>query len=400
MLRLVCRCLVAGTFLLPAAPYLASQNQDLASAAAQFAATITARSMPGAVSVAMNNRSSLKDEDVSALRAELLHQLQARGWRARRAEEGGAAIDVTLSENFREYVWTAEIIAAESHAVAIFEMPKPKQQISVANERVTLSRTLLLSSEDVLLDVALLEDKIAEGAHILALTPTSIQLYRLQSAQWHLVQTQPLGRESKASRDLRGRILVRQASLLDAYLPGLHCTGVVTQTVSFSCSQSDDPWPLGGDLGLLAFYATNRNYFNGVMSGANAQNRNVDPFYSAALLSDRVIYSGVDGHIRAVSASQTSSALPARWGDSMTAIQSNCLPDLVLASAVADFRRADSITAFEVSNSEFSPVSQPMLFSGPVLNVTSSADRQQATTVVESSIGGYEAYLLTARCAF
>jgi hypothetical protein len=175
---------------------------------------------------------------------------------------------------------------------------------------------------------------------------------------------------------------------------------VVTQTVSFSCSQSDDPWPLGGDLGLLAFYATNRNYFNGVMSGANAQNRNVDPFYSAALLSDRVIYSGVDGHIRAVSASQTSSALPARWGDSMTAIQSNCLPDLVLASAVADFRRADSITAFEVSNSEFSPVSQPMLFSGPVLNVTSSADRQQATTVVESSIGGYEAYLLTARCAF
>lgn len=391
---------MAGIFLLPAAPYLASQNQDLTSAAAQFAANITERSVPGVVSVTINNRSSLKDEDVSALRTELLRQLQGRGWRARRADEGGAAINVTLSESFRDYVWTAEIIAAESRAMAIFEMPKPKQQINIANERVTLSRTLLLSSEDVLLDVALLEGKIAEGAHMLALTPTSIQVYRMQSAQWRLLQTQPLGRASKASQDLRGRILVQQASMLDAYLPGLHCSGVVTQTISFNCSQSDDPWPIGGDHGLLAFYATNRNYFNGVMSGANAQNRNVEPFYSAALLTDRVIYSGVDGQIRVVSASQSPSILPARWGSSMTAVQSNCLPDLVLASAVGDFRRADSITAFEVSNSDFSAISQPMLFSGPVLNVTSSPDRQEATAVVESSFGGYEAYLLTARCAF
>jgi hypothetical protein len=391
---------MAGSFLLPAAPYLASQNQDLTSAAAQFAANITERSLPGAVSVTINNRSSLKDEDVSALRAEFLRQLQARGWRARRADEGGAALNVILSESFRDYVWTAEIIAAESRAVAIFEMPKPKQQISIANERVTLSRTLLLSSEDVLLDVALLEGRVAEGTHMLALTSTSIQFYRMQSAQWRLLQSQPLGRVSKTSRDLRGRLLVQQASMLDAYLPGLHCSGVVTQTVSFNCSQSDDPWPIGGDRGMLAFYATNRNYFNGVISGTNAQNRNAEAFYSAALLSDRVIYSSVDGQIRAVSASQSPSMLPARWGNSITAVQSNCLPDLVLASAVGDFRHADSITAFEVSNSEFSAVSQSMLFSGPVLNVTSSPDRQEATAVVESSFGGYEAYLLTARCAF
>ncbi|HEX4663029.1 MAG TPA: hypothetical protein VH196_01480 [Terriglobales bacterium] len=400
MLRLVWRWLVGGIFLLPAAPFLVCQNLDLASAAAQFAANITQHSLPGAVSVTINNRSSLKDEDVPTLRAELLRQLQARGWRARRADEGGAAINVTLSESFRDYVWTAEIIAGESRAVAVFEMPKPRQQVSIANERVTLSRTLLISSEDVLLDVALLEGKIGEGAHMLALTPTSIQLYRMQSAQWHLLQTQPLGRASKASHDLRGRILVQQASMLDAYLPGLHCSGVVTQTVSFNCAQSDDPWPIGGDRALLAFYATNRNYFNGVMSGANAQNRNVEPFYSAALLSDRVIYSGVDGQIRAVSTSQSPSILPARWGNSMTAVQSNCLPDLVLASAVGDFRHADSITAFDVSNSQFSAVSQPMLFSGPVLSMTTSPDRQQTTAVVESSFGGYEAYLLTARCAF
>jgi len=330
----------------------------------------------------------------------LLRQLQARGWRAKRSQEGGALINITLSENFRDYVWTAEIIAAESRAVAIFDMPKPKQQVSIANERVTLSRTLLLSSEDVLLDVALLEGKLADGAHMLALTPTSIQLYRLQSAQWRIVQSQSLGRESRASRDLRGRILVQQASMLDVYLPGLHCTGVVTQTVSFNCSQSDDPWPVGADRGLLAFYATNRNFFNGVMSGINSQNRNVAPFYSAALLSDRVIYSGVDGQIRAVSASQSPAVLPARWGNSMTSVQSNCLPDLVLFSGVGDFRHADSITAFEVSNSEFSAVSQAMLFSGPVLNMTSSPDRQYVIAVVESSFGGYEAYLLTARCAF
>ena len=188
--------------------------------------------------------------------------------------------------------------------------------------------------------------------------------------------------------------------MLDAYLPGLHCSGVVTQTVSFNCSQSDDPWPIGGDRGLLAFYATNRNYFNGVVSGASAQNRNVEPFYSAALLTDRVIYSGLDGQIRALSSAQSPSILPASWGNSMTSIQSNCLPDLVLATAVGDFTHSDSITAFEVSSSEFNAVSQPMMFSGPVLSMTTSPDRQQTTAVVESSFGGYEAYLLTARCAF
>jgi hypothetical protein len=400
MLKQVCRWIVVGIFILPAAPYLASQSQDLATAAAQLAANITQRSMPGAVTVTLNNRSALRDEDVSVVRAELLRQLQARGWRARRADEGGTSITVSLAENFRDYVWTAEIVAGDSRAIAIFEMPKPKQQVSIANERVTLSRTLLLSSDDVLLDVAMLEGKIVDGAHIVALTPTSIQLYRFQSSQWHRVQNQPLGREPRSSRDLRGRLLVLQASMLDAYLPGLHCTGVVTQTVSFSCSQSDDPWPLGVDRGLLAFYATNRNYFNGVMSGANAQNRNVEPFYSAAVLGDRVVYSGVDGKVRTVSAAQSPSLWSAKWGTSMASVQSNCLPDLVLASAVGDFQHADSITAFEVSNSEFSAVSQPMLFSGPVLNMTSSPDRQQATAVVESSFGGYEAYLLTARCAF
>src|SRR5437868_1082753 len=255
MLRLVCRWLVVGISLLFAAPYLASQ--DLRSAAAQLAAKISERSTPAAVSVTIANRSSLSNDAVSTLRTELLRQLQSRGWRAKRTEEGGASINVTLSENFRGYVWTAEIFEAESRRIAIFEMPKPQQQVDVTSDRVALSRTLLISSADTLLDVTLLEGKIAEGTHLLTLTPAAIQLYQLQSSQWRLTQAQPLGREPRSSRDLRGRIFAQQASIFDAYLPGMHCTGVVTQTLSLSCRDSDDPWPLSEDRRLLAFYAAN-----------------------------------------------------------------------------------------------------------------------------------------------
>ena len=397
MLRLVCRWLVVGISLLSAAPYLASQ--DLRSAAAQLAAKISERSTPAAVSVTIANRSSLSNDAVSTLRTELLRQLQSRGWRAKRTEEGGASINVTLSENFRGYVWTAEIFEAESRRIAIFEMPKPQQQVDVTSDRVALSRTLLISSADTLLDVTLLEGKIAEGTHLLTLTPAAIQLYQLQSSQWRLTQAQPLGREPRSSRDLRGRIFAQQASIFDAYLPGMHCTGVVTQTLSLSCRDSDDPWPLSEDRRLLAFYAANRNYFNGIMSGPNAQNGNGEPFYAAAVLSDRIVYSGVDGQARMVLPGQNLPVPAPKWGSNVTVVQSTCVPDLVLASAPGDFNQNDSVTAFSVSNSEFRAVSLPISFSGPVLNLNTSANAQQTVAVIESPSGRYEAYLLTARCS-
>lgn len=396
MLKLLCRWLLAGLLVLLELPHVMAQ--DLPSAAAQLAAKISGRATPGAVSLSITNRSSFNSDAIPTLRTELLRELQGRGWRAKGAEGGGTTINLTLSENFRNYVWTAEILEGDSRKIAILELPRPKSPTNVAGEPVVLARTLLISSEEPLLDVALIEGRIGEGTHLLALTPAAVQLYQMQSSQWRLSQTVPLSPVARGSRDLRGRIVVQQGSIFDAYLPATHCNGVITQTLSFTCRASDDPWPLSDDRRLLAFYAASRNFFNGILSGAGTQNGNTEPFYSAAVLADRAIYSGLDGQLRLSATGQGSSVLAPKFGSSLTAVQNACLPDLVLASASGDFNQPDSIAAYAGSSSELRAASQPVSFSGAVMNLNATADRQQAVAVIASPSGSYEAYLLSPRC--
>ena len=375
-------------------------SQDIPSAAAQLASLITERSTPGAVSIAITNRSSLSDDTVATLRSELLRQLQARSWRAKTSSEGGTTINITLAENFRNYVWTAEIFEGDVRKVAILEMPRPKLATENSSDPVVLARTLLISSDEPLLDVALIEGKVSEGAHLATLTPFSVQLYQMQSGQWHLTQTQTLGTSPAASRDLRGRLLIQQGSIIDAYLPALHCTGVIAQTLSITCRQSDDPWPIGEDRRLQGFYASTRNYFNGIVSGPSAPNGSVNPFYSAAVLSDRILYAGIDGRVRGQVNGQTTALSAARWGSNIAAVQSTCLREIVIASSSGDFTQSDTAIAYAVSNSELTAVAQPALFSGPVINLNPSPGGQQAVAVVSSLSGHYEAYLLTPRCNY
>ena len=395
MLKAFCRWLLVG-LVLPANLI----SQDIPSAAAQLASRITERSTPGAVSIAITNRSSLSDDAVTTLRAELLQQLQTRGWRAKSSSEGGTTINITLAESFRNYVWTAEIFEGEVRKVAILELPRPRLATESTSDPVVLARTLLISSDEPLLDVALVEGKVSEGAHLTALTRSSVALYQMQSGQWHLTQTQALGLSPGASRDLRGRLFIQQGSILDAYLPASHCTGVITQTLSITCRQSDDPWPVGEDRHLEAFYASTRNYFNGILSGQTAQNGTVTPFYSAAVLSDRVLYSGIDGRVRSQVNGQSAVLPAAKWGSNIAAVQSTCIRDIVIAGSQGDFTHSDAATAYAVSNSELTTIAQPAPFPGPVINLNPSPGGQQAVAVVSSLPGRYEAYLLTPRCNY
>jgi len=398
MLRLLCRWLPAAFFLL--FPFLHLAAQDVPAAAAQLAASISERSAPGAVSVNIVNRSSLSPDAVTTLRGELLRQLQAKGWRARTTEQGGTTINVVLSENYRSYVWTAEILEADARKVAVVELPRPKLQPHGSGDELMIARTLLISSPEPLLDVALLEGNVGEGTHLLALTPGALEMYQMRSSQWQLAQSQPLGLFPQPGRDLRGRIVVQQGSIIDAYLPGVHCSGVVTQSLSLTCRQSDDPWPLADKRGVLAFYASRRNYFTGVLSGSPNQNGNPEPFYSAAVLSDRVLFSGIDGRVREIAAGPIAPVATPKWGSSMAGLESACVHDLLLASAAGDYNQPDAIVAIAASNADFRPVSQAVAFSGPILALNTAAGREQAVAIVASSPGYYEAYLLTPRCGF
>ena len=389
---------LASIFLLSVVPCV--QSQDFTSLVSQFVAKIVSRVPSGSASLIARNRSSLSDSAVSAIRTELQRQLQARGWNLKKAnaEEDENSLIVTLGENVTGYVWTAQLTTDDSTQVVISELPRPKGQSPSTNSYVALARTLLIVSDAPLLDITLPEGKIAEGAHLLALTPSSVQAFQLQSSQWHSIQNQPLGFDAVSSRDLRGRIVPDQGSSFDAFLPGLHCTGVVAATLTLICRQSDDPWPLADDRRMLAFYAAHRNYFNGVITGTNGATENTLPFYSMAALTDRSIYADVDGHGRLAVAGRRPSPISERWGSNIAAMQSSCQGDVIVATSSDDFNTGDAATAFRVSGSDFVAASEPLSFSGPVVSLKSSIDHQQAFAVVASPSGRYEAYLLTARC--
>ncbi|MBV9075233.1 MAG: hypothetical protein JOZ10_16525 [Acidobacteria bacterium] len=372
--------------------------QDVSAAASEFAARIANRITPAAASLTIKNNSSLPVAAISLVESQLREQLRARGWRLDQAGESGNSIEVALSENLGHYVWTAQIGVGDKTEAVVFEVPHTHDDESPSRV-ISLSRTLLIGSDLPLLDIALLKGKTTEGAHLLALTPAAVQLYQFQSATWHLLQTQALTVLPVPNRDLRGRIVADQGSAFDAYLPGVHCTGIVTSGLSFSCRATDDPWPLSDDRHRLGFYVASRNFFNGVISIPGAQGENAGPFYSAAILNDRVLYSGIDGKVRMQLAGQHApQAISPQWGSSIAGIQSSCQTDLVLASASADFDSSDQVTAFRAGKSDFVPASEALSFSGPVLGMKASIDRQQAVAIVSSLSGRYEGYLLTARC--
>ncbi|PYY15929.1 MAG: hypothetical protein DMG60_16320 [Acidobacteria bacterium] len=395
MLKLICRWLLAlSVGLLAVSP---AASQDFVFATNQLSAQVSQVVAPTSVSVAIRNLSSLDDATVSSIQAGIVQALQSRGWRIGSPQASEVAIAITLGESFRNYVWTAEIAKAASREVRIVELAKPSAGRTQGDDPVTLSRYLLISSETPLLDITLPEGKIGEGAHLLALSSTATQLFQLQSTQWRLLQTQPLGQRPLPSRDARGRIAPGQIGSFDAYLPGVHCTGNATSTLTIGCRESDDPWPLTDDRQSLAFYAPSRNYFNGVLSSPKGQSGTVNAFFSAAVLSDRVVFANVDGHA-SMAQSGRSTPISERWGSAIAAIQSSCRTDLVLASGAGDFQQADSLAAYEMLNSQFRPVSEPMQFAGPLLSLKTAPDRQQAIAIAVTPSGRYEAYLLTARC--
>ena len=395
MLKLVCRWLLALNLGLVATLHAA--GQDFVFGANQLSAQISQAVVPSSAALSVINRSSLDDAAVSSIQTGILRALQSRGWRIGKPEASEVTMAITLGENYRDYVWTAEIVKASVRQVRIVELAKGSAGRPQVDNRITISHYLLISSEGPLLDVTLPEGKIGEGAHLLTLTSDAVQLFQFQSTQWRPVQMQPLRQKPLPSRDLRGRIVPGQVGSFDTYLPGVHCNGSASNALTIGCRASDDPWPLTDDRQSLAFYAPSRNYFNGVLSSANGQSGTVNAFFSAAVLSDRVVFANADGRVSIAQAGR-STPIAQRWGSAIAGIQSSCHTDLVLASRSGDFQQTDTLSAYELLNSEFSPVSEPTEFSGPVLSLKTSADHQQAIAIVATSSGRYEAYLLTARC--
>jgi hypothetical protein len=370
----------------------------------QLTRKIAAATGPGAVSFELHNQSSLSKKDVDEINRGLRAQLNSAGLRFVTPEQAAASVSITLSENLQSFVWVAEIHQGTNEpAVVMVTVPRSAvPSLSRDSAPLILRKTPLWSQDDRILDVAVFEE-MSGMSHLALLAPEQITLFRFQDGRWQLDQAMPISHARPWPRDLRGRLILRSDHLFDAYLPGVFCQSSKTAPLSLICQDSDDPWPLGGDPVMGAFFAPTRNFFTGVLSPGVGKQTSTAKFYSATPIPRANytlwLFAAADGsqHLLDGITDQTAHF---NWGSDLAGISSSCGAGWqVLATARGD-GSSDTIRAYEFPDRDPVAVSPPIDFSGTITALWSEAKGKSAIAVVHNpETGSYEAFRLTITCA-
>ncbi len=387
IVALLAACLV----LISAAPGYAAD--PLADAARRLTVEIGAKS-GNEMGLTMTNLSSVAEGPFTALRGAIEAQLRAAGVKVVAAS--ATQTRITLSENARGYLWVAEIRKGDAQQVAIEPVARDEVAPPLNAVTFTLRKTLLWAQHEPILDTA--QININGAARLLVLEPGRVAMYAVQGPRGELLEAQPIVRTTPLPRDVRGRLVLGQDHLFDAFLPGMHCTA--KSVPEMTCVATDDPWPL--DLNLKAFFAASRNFFTGVLSGAEARGKSTAPFYSAAKLDEQGaplwLFAGVDGQVRVFDGTSESAVEYPDWGSDIAAVKSACgSRTQLLVTRPADDNSPDAVRAYETAARLPVAVSQPLEFAG---SITALWPAPGAAIAVSHNLktGSYEAFSLTVDC--
>jgi hypothetical protein len=390
------------TFLLFVAPSLSASSWT--EAEREFTNKIAAVTGPGAVSLNIENRSSLAAGDVNTISADLRTQFEAAGLKVVAADKAAAAIQVTLSENIQAYVWVARVRQGDNvTAVCMESIPRAGPLVTVRESSPTaIAKVPLWTQANQILDVGVIDSP----PRLIILEPERIVLYsRVNASQWQQDREFAISHIRPWPQDLRGRLLLRKDHLFDAYLPGVLCSATSGSTFYVHCNESDDPWPLGGDASVLnAFFSPTRDFFTGVLTPGIGQQRAVSAFYSAAPIARGSyvlwLFAAIDGKVHAVDGMTDLTLSESGWGSDIASVKSTCgLGWQVLATGNTDGNRADSVRAYQFPDRDPVAVSEAVSMYGPVVALWTELSGS-TTVAVDRNLrtGQYEAFRLAISC--
>ena len=116
------------------------------SATARLAAQITAITGPGNASLTFQNLSSLSPSEVAAIRVPLETQLRAGGVQLRDSANSASEIQVTLSENVRDWLIVAEVRQGPDTKIAMVGVDKGTAgALARAGSAMVLRKSFLMS---------------------------------------------------------------------------------------------------------------------------------------------------------------------------------------------------------------------------------------------------------------
>jgi hypothetical protein len=391
----------------------------------QLARKVVAVTGPGAVSLTVENRSSLGRRETEVISNGLRAALESVGLHFVAPEQAAASVAISLSENTNSYVWVAEVRqGAGEAAVVMVSVPRP-EGATVNRDSVPLSirKISLWAQEERILDVAVLEENPAP-VQMAVLDAEKVTLYRMQGGKWQPQQALAVTHARPWPRDLRGRLAPARDHLLDVYLPGVFCRTTSAAPLALSCRESDDPWPLvigslsGGGANfpgfgqvsgvpptlnaMGGFFAPTRNFFTGALTPGVGKFTTLGKFYSAAFVPrDKYVlwlFASVDEQVHMVDG-LSDVAARLRWGSDLASVRTSCGAGWqVLATTTSD-QSAESVRAYEFPDRDPVAVSVPVDLAGEVTALWTEAKGDSAIAVVRhAETGGYEAFRLAVAC--
>jgi hypothetical protein len=360
---------------------------------------------PGFVTLDVQNRSQLSAADVATARKTIEAQLRASGARLVKPERAIAEITVTISENVHGLLWIAEV--KQGVTVQTIMLPgSSATAISAASAPAfTLRRAIVYSPSE---DAPMLDFALTEGKVLYVLRSRNITAYRSEEGRWSVLNAFNFDRSTPPPRDLRGR-LVWQPAQVSVYLPGVQCTvplGADGSLKGIDCREVDDPWPL--DNSFTAFFSSNRNFFSGLLRGANFNSAvksieaSVPPFYSAAAIGEANAiwtFTGTDGRARLYSSFSQAPHFYSGWGSEIATVHSTCGSQWqLLVSRPGDRSQPDAVQAMEIVNGEPAPASTPLDIPGAITAMWRNADGAANVISRDVATGKYEASIITIDC--
>jgi len=295
-------------------------------------------------------------------------------------------IRVTLSENYLQYVWVAEIGRGQGKDVVMTAQARRTEAPAADTDlRMAIQSELIYEQADPVLDIKLFEDEL------LVLDPRALALYSRRDDRWELKRLFSFESGIPLPRDPRGR-LIDDGDSLRVFLPGMACSGRRDPVFSLECTQGYSTWDL--DLGGVPL-APGMNYF---------VKENLPPFFSAAAVKDDTaalwIVTGIDGRAYLFDKGHVQVATLEGLGTDVAAVDSRCGTGRQLLIALkTDPGGHGAIQAFEIQRLKAMAVSSSVEFPGPVTALWSVQDQSAAIAVShDQKTGRYAAFHLSLSC--
>jgi hypothetical protein len=407
-------------------PLLAAAPSPWEKPASELAGQIAAILGPGQAHLTIRNLSTISNDEIPAIRRLLAQDLKAHGVVMAGAESANS-IRVTLSEDWLDGLWVAEVGEGNTAQVAMVRVGLERRLSSGADEQkpITLRKQFVWSEARTLQPPPFpqfIEDTVlaaSDDQSLIVVSDDGVAAYFLSFQTWSFQKRFPFPERASLPRDPRA-VVIRAANGngFTVFTAGLQCAGDFAMPTdpavklhdgwTMSCHSSDDPWPIAVDSSgapqLKAFYNASRNYFTGVVSPSVGVD--LPPFYTAALLPrpqstgiGGLLIGGIDGKVQLAENGALKPVSGTRdWGSDFAVLHSGCGAGFEVIASSSGEAASDSLRAYDLPALEAVPASAPLTMDGTVTALWSAPDGKSVLAVVRNAANQYEVDRVTALC--